>query len=373
MENNVSTSDVNSIRCILSYWGRHCDLSNISIQHITTETIENVIRGFMRHGLCDKIAENVLHSKAIEHADISKLCEMIPSVLQSDPPFIRISFQSDRKLFIFGSICGDLDSLLSLFGCARDLPEMDIIDKIMRFNDIYLFLGSYSCRGPKSIECLCLLYSLKIMFPQNIFLLRGWYDDACIARIYGLYDDFKRIYNVSSGILLWKSMIKTFEFLPVCAVIEDTLFCVHSGISPEFMKQDDLEVAVNSKIKIPSVIPDSGMLYDFVNSRPEDGIKGWGDFGGRDNYYCFGPDIVDSFLEKYGWDTIIRSHEVVEEGYEFMFSRQIVTLFSSVNYISEWHNDGAMIVVEHGGDDDPSLMVSFKVIKWQTVKELAQI
>lgn len=37
----------------------------------------------------------------------------------------------------------------------------------------YVFLGDYVDRGNFSVECLCLLLSLKINFPENILMLRG--------------------------------------------------------------------------------------------------------------------------------------------------------------------------------------------------------
>ena len=37
----------------------------------------------------------------------------------------------------------------------------------------YLFLGDYVDRGKDNLRCLLLLYTLKVKFPKQIYLLRG--------------------------------------------------------------------------------------------------------------------------------------------------------------------------------------------------------
>lgn len=56
-------------------------------------------------------------------------------------------------------------------------------------------------------------------------------------------------------------------------------------------------------------------------------------------------------------DLICRAHQVVEQGYEFFASRQLVTVFSAPNYCGEFDNAGAMMSI------DENLMCSFKILK----------
>ena len=53
---------------------------------------------------------------------------------------------------------------------------------------------------------------------------------------------------------------------------------------------------------------------------------------------------------------IVRSHQVVEMGYEFNFNRQILTIFSAPNYMGQYENYGAVLAI------DQSLKCSFEII-----------
>ena len=54
---------------------------------------------------------------------------------------------------------------------------------------------------------------------------------------------------------------------------------------------------------------------------------------------------------------MVRSHEVVENGYDFILNKQLVTIFSIPNYLGEYENYGAILVV------DEDLKCSFEIIK----------
>ena len=103
-------------------------------------------------------------------------------------------------------------------------------------------------------------------------------------------------------------------------------------------------------------MPDAGMMCDFLWADPEPHTKGWAE-SERGVSYTFGPDVVEKFLKQHDLDLLVRAHQVVEDGYEFFASRQLVTLFSAPNYCGEFDNAGAMMSV------DDTLMCSFQILK----------
>lgn len=237
-------------------------------------------------------------------------------------------------------ICGDIHGqyydLLRLFEYGGFPPEAN-----------YLFLGDYVDRGKQSLETICLLLAYKIKYPENFFILRGNHECASINRIYGFYDECKRRYNIK----LWKTFTDCFNCLPIAAVIDEKIFCMHGGLSPDLNQMEQIR-----KVMRPTDVPDVGLLCDLLWSDPEKDIVGWSE-NDRGVSFTFGPDIVSRFLQKHDLELICRAHQVVEDGYEFFSKRQLVTLFSAPNYCGEFDNAGAMMSV------DQSLLCSFQILK----------
>lgn len=70
--------------------------------------------------------------------------------------------------------------------------------------------------------------------------------------------------------------------------------------------------------------------------------------------FKFGPDIVSRLLLEHDMDLIVRSKQVVEDGFEFFSKRQLVATFGAPNFRGEYDNSAAVI------DVDESLLVSFQ-------------
>ena len=125
----------------------------------------------------------------------------------------------------------------------------------------YLFLGDYVDRGKQSIETISLLFAYKIKYPENFFLLRGNHECSSVNRIYGFFDECKRRYNIK----IWKNFIDCFNCLPIAAVIDDSIFCCHGGLSPELIFVNQIKNIIR-----PTDVPEYGMLCDILWSDPSE-------------------------------------------------------------------------------------------------------
>jgi serine/threonine-protein phosphatase PP1 catalytic subunit len=273
-----------------------------------------------------------MNVKLPAEAEVKKLCSAACKVFLNQDCLLQL----EAPLAIVGDIHGQYHDLLRLFEYAGFPPETN-----------YLFLGDYVDRGKNSLEVMILLLAYKLRYPENFFLLRGNHECASITRIYGFYDECKRRYNIKT----WKLFCEVFDTLPYAALIDEKIFCVHGGLSPQLTKLEDI-----NKIKRPTDVPDTGLVCDFLWADPDKDIAGWAE-NDRGVSYMFGPDVVTSFLQKHDIDLVVRAHQVVEDGYEFFAKRQLVTLFSAPNYCGEFDNAGAVMKI------DETLMCSFKVLK----------
>jgi len=268
----------------------------------------------------------------VPEAQLRLLCAQVREVFLQQAALLEL----EAPLKICGDIHGQYHDLLRLFEYGGFPPESN-----------YLFLGDYVDRGKQSLETITLLFSYKIKYPENFFLLRGNHECASITRIYGFYDECKRRHNIR----VWKQFCDVFNCLPVSAVVDEKIMCMHGGLSPELTSFQQV-----TRLVRPTDVPDTGIICDLLWADPDKDIAGWAE-NDRGVSFIFGPDVVTGFLQKWDMDLICRAHQVVEDGYEFFSKRQLITLFSAPNYCGEFDNAGAMMSI------DETLMCSFKVLK----------
>ena len=264
--------------------------------------------------------------------EIKLLINKCKEILKQQPSFLELAC----PISILGDIHGQYLDLLRLFEYGGYPPSTN-----------YLFLGDYVDRGKQSIETICLLMAYKIKYPENFFMIRGNHEAELVNRIYGFYDECRKRYNVK----LWKNFTDMFNWLPIAALIDDKIFCVHGGLSPDLENIEQLYDIIR-----PTDVPNSGLLCDILWSDPSTEVDDWGQ-NERGISYIYSLSVIKKFLEQNNLDLICRAHQVVEDGYEFFGNRSLVTVFSAPDYCEEYNNCAAIMVV------DSNLKCSFKVLK----------
>ncbi|OHS95917.1 Serine/threonine-protein phosphatase PP1-2 [Tritrichomonas foetus] len=231
----------------------------------------------------------------------------------------------DGDFVVVGDIHGNVDDLIRIFEMRKYPPETK-----------YVFLGDYVDRGECSVEVLLILYSLKVLYPNHIYLIRGNHEAVSVSSYYGFKRECSRKYSQK----IYYRFNESFQNLSFAAILNGKYFCVHGGISPQTM---NLEVM--DKIQKPIDNDMSPEITGFVWSDPNKNAKGF-QRSDRGTGFLFNEKKLNQFLKRNNLELMIRSHEVCERGIEFPF-KNCATVFSNTNYC-EMRNEAALAIVLKG-------------------------
>jgi len=230
---------------------------------------------------------------------------------------------------IVGDTHGQFHDLLEIFRIAGRAPETN-----------YLFLGDYVDRGYYSVETVCAVLALKARYPGRVTVIRGNHESRQITQVYGFYEECLRKYGSAR---VWTALTDVFDALPLAAVVENSLFCPHAGLSPALETLDQVDGLHRFE-----EVPHEGAMCDLLWSDPDDRI-GWG-ISPRGAGYTYGQDVSEAFNHANGLRFIVRAHQLVSEGYLWQHGGAVVTVFSAPNYCYRCGNRAAVVDVDERMD-----------------------
>lgn len=295
--------------------------------------------------------------------DLLKLCKSVKVLLETEP---RVVFLQS-PCYVFGDIHGNLEDL-HFFS-----------DNIWRLGmsltaGNFLFLGDYVDRGLNCLETVAYLFAMKQQLPSKVFLLRGNHETRDVNGWEEHYAERSFIWQCRNrfgddlGYRLWEACNAVFDRLPLAAVIDQDIFCVHGGIprpvtgesssSSNYATtmtttttriQDILTVPKVAGINPPYEHEDDRyqqVASDCIWSDPAsedqemhsvDPDTGFGESLRGGGAICFGSKAVTDFLLQQDFSYIMRAHEAHADGVAVSKGARVFTVFST----SQDHNQGS--------------------------------
>lgn len=186
------------------------------------------------------------HSNALH--TIKSLCNFVQNILICEDRLLKIH----APTLVIGNLCGRIESIMSL--------ESTFWKSVPVLTTNILFLGNYSGLATGyNVEVICYLLALKIASPNKIFLLRGFNETVDTSA--ELMDECIKKYGADKGKNIWLQFQKVFDRLPIAALIDESIVCVHSGIP----KSDDSIIKFSQiPIILQNVCKESPLAYEVI-------------------------------------------------------------------------------------------------------------
>lgn len=313
---------------------------------VTLEFIKELIQHFRNSRL--------LHRKYV----LEILCQAY-KLFVDQPTLVDIHIESDEKFTVVGDIHGQFYDLLNIFE-LNGLPSKD---------NPYLFNGDIVDRGSFSMECILLLLSFKLLYPEHLYISRGNHETHTMNQMYGFEGECKHKYSSQ----MYEFFTQVFQVLPLahCLIGVDKtgleisrVLVMHGGL----FEQDNVKLSDIRKIDRNRQPPSEGLMCELLWSDPMP-VNGRV-MSKRGIAIAFGPDVTKQFCKNNNLDYIIRSHEVKQEGYEEAHDGRCITVFSAPNYCDTMGNDGAIVILK-GPDLSFPKYVRFKAVIHPDMKPMA--
>ena len=252
---------------------------------------------------------------------VERICKLAHDQFTSESGVLRLN----GEFVVVGSIHG---SLLDLFRVLhlRGPPS----------TTRYLFLGNYIGGGGEfCVQVLIVLFLMKALWPNNVFLIRGCQEMSPSCETNGFMNEFALLYGDRSPV--YTLILKSFCWMPYAAILNERVFCVSGGIG-----RDTLDLEKISTVERPLDGFTSKVIVDLMWSEPTDLLPMF--LPSSRTYGClFGVQAVDHFMLHTNFKRIVRSNQPVDSGCETMFKGQVVTVFTASKF--ENGNNGSGVYI----------------------------
>lgn len=180
-----------------------------------------------------------------------------------------------------------------------------------------------------------------------------------MCKYYGFMEECRQKLDddLVSNNSVFRNICDLFEYLPLAATINDKILCIHSGIGDNIKTLDDI-----LNIKKPYNIYETPGALDILWNVPNGSTI-------KDDYYSnnfttalrkryFDENSVNEFMKNNKISLIIRSHDILESGFEKLYESKIISIFSATNYCGVHNNSGGILFIKKNSEIQPKILTS---------------
>lgn len=217
----------------------------------------------------------------------------------------------DKAVFV-GDTHGDLEASKKVWNSFKD--------EVKGEQTFLVFLGDYVDRGSRSKENIDFLLLKKISNPEGVVLLLGNHDAYHLRKLspadfwHSLneeeYDYYKNLLYLP-WIAKTRNLAASHGALPFVSDLDE----LEKSDWDLFEKENDFGIPIWVSVTWGDLNYDvSGSQLDPLTGRPQ-----------------FGKEIFLEYMQKLGWDHLVRAHQPGMQGWAF--SDNVLTIFTSQAYV----------------------------------------
>jgi diadenosine tetraphosphatase ApaH/serine/threonine PP2A family protein phosphatase len=158
------------------------------------------------------------------------------------------------------------------------------------------------------------------------------------ATEYGFKDEVASLYTEA----VFDDFVDAFQWMPIAAVINDSIFCVHGGLAPGLRTVSQI-----SLLKRPlTASDDNPILMGLLWNDPSQNDPGFAQRI-KNRGLTFGRGVIKQFFETNHLTYMIRGHQCCD-GVDVIPGMNVATVFSTSNYNARGNRAGVIFVAEGG-------------------------
>jgi protein phosphatase len=227
-----------------------------------------------------------------------------------------VELKPQGEALIVSDLHGDLESLIQI------LKESNFLHKMSRASHtILVFLGDYGDRGEYSKEVYYAVLKLKLLFPEQIILMRGNHEGP--EDLMPSPHDLPMEFQIKFGEKWDEAYSKIrhlFAYLYNAVIVEERYLIIHGGIPYKAKTVKDLAYA-------QATHPKQSFLEEVLWSDPS-GMVEEVSASPRGAGRLFGEKVTSEALRRFNVKILIRGHEPCEQGFKINHGGKVLTLFS---------------------------------------------